>query len=74
MTKQATVPILTVDNFDLNKDGNIQYSEFVQVLKVSKVLPALMKPTPHPPATGLGEFDRLTLATLCVHPCLFSPT
>ena len=37
------------DNFDQNKDGNIAYNEFVNVLKVSVLTPLiLLSPAPSP--------------------------
>ena len=39
------------DNFDQNKDGNIAYNEFVNVLKVSVLTPLLL----HSPAPSQGS-------------------
>lgn len=37
------------DNFDQNKDGNIAYNEFVNVLKVSVLAPLILhSPAPAP--------------------------
>lgn len=37
------------DNFDQNKDGNIAYNEFVNVLKVSVLTPLILhSPAPSP--------------------------
>ena len=45
------------DNFDLNKDGNIAYSEFVSVLKVSASLLAAL------PTLNKQEFNQLFKAS-----------
>lgn len=39
------------DNFDQNKDGNIAYNEFVNVLKVSVLSPLILH-SPAPPPEG----------------------
>ena len=42
------------DNFDQNKDGNIAYNEFVNVLKVSVLSPLILhSPAPPPPQGSL---------------------
>ena len=39
------------DNFDQNKDGNIAYAEFVNVLKVSHIIQFIKRTNSRPPTS-----------------------